>query len=90
VALGQPQSNGPLLLDLKLQGQADEVQLAIYTPALVLAARWEVQGSWGPGWAAVVSALPRRLARGLYYLKVTVARGSARTPGRLVKIYILN
>jgi endoglucanase len=89
VPLQAPQRGPVLALALKLRGPADRLTVRVYTKALVMVGEIDVAGAWSSGWAQASVALPGRLARGLYYLRVRVAQGGSRSGWKLAKLYVV-
>ena len=89
VPLQAPQHGPELALALKLRGPADQVTVRVYTKALVLVGQIQVSGAWSAGWARAPMALPPRLPRGLYYLRVQVSQGASHSAWKLAKLYVV-
>ena len=59
-----------------MQGEADRLEVLIYTRAFTVAARIDLPGSYGAGWNPVPVALPE-LPNGLYFTQVRAFQGGS-------------
>ena len=73
---------------LKLSGPSDHLELRLYTPALVLAARMGLDGAWLRGWGQARFNVD--LPPGLYYAVVRASRvGASGGDGPVIKVWRL-
>ena len=89
VAVPQPVTGPIAWLRVELEGDADELQLRLYSKALTKVAVLSCPGSFGPGWNQAAFFLPE-LSTGTYYMQVLALRqGHASAPSRPGRLVLL-
>jgi hypothetical protein len=85
-----PQPN-PQRLYFQVEGQAQRVQLEVYSPAYVLLYRQAWSGSWDPGWhsLALDAALPGSLGPGQRFAVLTASGAQDGSSKKLARLVIL-
>jgi hypothetical protein len=84
-ALAWPQPN-PRWLAVKLQGNAERLEVRLYSPAWILFERFEA-GPLTKGWNQL--PLPDAAARGLQYFKVCAVDAGRRSEARIGRLVYL-
>lgn len=81
---------GPdLVLHLRLEGEAEKVELKVYTRAEACIGRLSREGAWGPGWASLSLPLPAA-ANGAYFFRLEVSgHGGSSRAGKAGKFFVL-
>jgi len=83
----QPSNGSRIILLVALEGSADELEVLLYSKALVQAVDLRLAGPFNQGWNSRQLSLPR-LPNGVYFVMVRASHGSgqsvAQKPARLM------
>ena len=74
-AVPNPQHGSRLNFSVDLGSRADQVEVRLYTHAMVLVGIYRCQGSFGPNWSPLNFDLGEALPSGLYFARLTPQRG---------------
>lgn len=85
-----PQSGSQLRLALNLEADADALEIRVYTKAMAVIEKREVQGPFNAPWCQVMIQLDQAPASGLYYVIVTGINSEGReTQDGISKVFYL-
>jgi hypothetical protein len=86
-----PVTDGRVRLRVRLEGDAQSLEVGIYTVALVRVVSMTREGSYlgGGAWNQVDVPLPSGSANGLYHLEVTALRGNKKSRPKLARLFVM-
>ena len=77
------------MLYVELEGAAEQLELRLYSKALVKVAALRAAGAFGPGWNRAAFALPQ-LATGTYYMQVAaIHQDRASAASKVARLVLL-